>query len=166
MKAKNIVFVCIRVLLVAALIGAIICFVFFQKPESKVPFRTVKSKVAATIKSEGMSESTSRFFKKYYGQNAEEYDGVLLYAPNSNMDADEVLLVKTKSAEQAESLIELIKTRQQTKENTFKGYAPKQYALCQNYILDHQDSYILFVVSADAEKTDAAFRAALAGNEG
>ena len=164
MKAKNILFVIIRVLLVAALVGAIVYFIFLQKPESNVPFSTVKAKVEATIKSEGMSESTSRFFKKYYNQNAEEYDGVLLYAPNSNMDADEVLLVKTKSTEQAESLIEIIETRQQTKENTFEGYAPEQYALCQNYILDQQGSYILFVVSANADETDAAFKAAVAGN--
>lgn len=164
MKTKNIVFVCIRILLVAALVGAIVFFIFLQKADSNVPFLTVKEKVEATIKSEGMSESTSRFFKKYYNQNAEDYDGVLIYSPNSNMDADEVLLVKTKSSEQAESLIEIIETRQQTKENTFEGYAPEQYALCQNYILDQQGSYILFVVSANAEETDAAFKAAVAGN--
>lgn len=164
MKVKNIIFVIIRVLLVAALTGAIVYFFFFQKPESDVPFQTVKARVAATVRSDGMAESTSRFFKKYYNQNAEDFDGVLLYAPVSNMDADEVLLVKAKTDQQAESLMEAIKTRQQTKEHTFEGYAPEQYALCQNYILNRQGHYILFAVSANAEETDAAFKAAVAGN--
>lgn len=163
MKAKNIIFVSLRVLLVVALIGAIIYYFFLQKPEINVPFTTVKTRVAAAIQSKGMSESTSRFFKKYYNQNAEEYDGVLLYAPNSNMDADEVLLVKARTSDQAENLIEIIKTRQQTKANSFEGYAPEQYALCQNYILNQQGNYILFAVSANADKIDAAFKSAIAG---
>lgn len=147
--------------MVAALIAAIVFFIFLKKKESKADFSYVSAIVENSITSDRMEESTSRFFKKYYGLNSEDFDGVLLYAPVSNMDAEEVLLVKCKTDEQAESLVEIIEERQQTKENTFAGYAPEQYDLCQNYILDQQGHYIIFIVSGDADIIDAAFRGSL-----
>jgi len=147
--------------MVATLVVAIIIFIFQRTKESTASFSDVKAAVTSVINSDRMEESTGRFFKKYYGLNAEDYDGVLLYAPVSNMDAEEVLLVKCKTDEQAESLVEIIEERQQTKENTFEGYAPEQYSLCQNYILDRQGKYIIFIVSNDADTIDAAFKGSL-----
>ena len=147
--------------MVAALIAAIVFFIFLKKKESIADFSYVKTIVENSINSDRMEESTGRFFKKYYGLNSEDFDGVLLYAPVSNMDAEEVLLVKCKTDEQAENLVDIIEERQQTKENTFAGYAPEQYDLCQNYILDQQGHYIIFIVSGDAETIDAAFKGSL-----
>lgn len=161
MKIKNIIFTIIRILLVVALIGAIVFFIFLKKTESKVDFATVKTAVANSIHSDRMEESTGRFLKKYYGLNPEDYEGVLLFAPVSNMDAEEVLLIKCKNSEQSASLEDVITERQQTKEHTYEGYAPEQYALCQNYILDNQGNYIIFIVSPEAGKIDAAFKESL-----
>jgi hypothetical protein len=52
-------------------------------------------------------------------------------------------------------------SRQQTKETTFEGYAPEQYDLCQNYILDEQGTYLLLIISPDAEEIDKLFQDSL-----
>ena len=161
MKANNIIYTIIRILLVAGLIAAIVIFVFLRNSESLTPAQEVFDKVTATVNSEKMEISTDRYFKKYYGLNAADYDGVLYYAPVSNMDAEELLVVKLKSTDQAEALTEAILERQAGKEQSFEGYAPEQYALAQDYILDVQGNYILFVIDPNAEEIDSAFAGAL-----
>ena len=147
--------------MVAALIGAVVFFVFLKQQESKTPFTEMRTKLTAAISSDRMELSTARFLKKYYGLNAEDYDGVLLYAPLTNMDAEEMLLIKCKDASQAESVKDAMHKRQQTKETTYEGYAPEQYDLCQNYILDEQGTYILLIISPDAEEIDKVFKDSL-----
>ena len=161
MKVNNIIYTIIRILLVAGLIGAIVLYVFIRNSESNTPAEEVFQKVSASVNSEKMQPSTDRFFKKYYGLNAADYDGVLYYAPVSNMDAEELLVVKLKSTDQAETLTDAILKRQSDKEQSFEGYAPEQYALAQSYILDTKGNYILFVIDPNAEAIDAAFAGAL-----
>ena len=161
MKANNIIYTIIRILLVAGLVGAIVIFVFLRNSESLVPAQEVFDKVSSSVESEKMELSTDRYFKKYYGLNAADYDGVLYYAPVSNMDAEELLIVKLKSTDQAEALTEAILKRQAGKEQSFEGYAPEQYALAQNYILDVKGNYILFVIDPNAEVIDSVFAGAL-----
>lgn len=161
MKAKNIIFTIIRIVLVAGLIAAIVIFGFQKNAASDTPAEEVFSAVSAAVNTDKMQLSSDRFFKKYYGLNAADYDAVLYYAPVSNMDAEELLVVKLRDPAQAEALSDAILKRQADKEQSFEGYAPEQYALTQNFILDVQGNYILFVIGPDAEAIDAAFAGAL-----
>lgn len=161
MRISNIIYTIIRILLVAGLIGAIILYVFIRSSESSAAPEDVFLQVTAAVHSEKMEPSTDRYFKKYYGLNAADYEDVLYYAPVSNMDAEELLVVKLKDTDQAEALTEAILKRQADKEQSFEGYAPEQYALARDYLLDVQGNYVLFVIDPDAEAIDAAFAGAL-----
>ena len=57
---------------------------------------TVTKSVIKSIKVDGMEESSNRLFKKFYGLNANDYEGVTLYAPITNMNAEELLIIKLK----------------------------------------------------------------------
>lgn len=160
-KAANVIFTLLRIVLVAALVAAIVFYVFLRNRESTVPASDVFKKVEQTVKTEKMEKTTDRYFKKYYGLNAADYDSVLYYAPVSNMDAEELLVIKLKNSDQAEAVTDAILKRQSDKEQSFEGYAPEQYALAQDYILDVQGNYILFVVDPKAEEIDNAFAGAL-----
>lgn len=160
-KASNIIFTLFRIVLVAALVAAIVFYVFLRNRESTVPASDVFKKVEQTVKTEKMEKTTDRYFKKYYGLNAADYDSVLYYAPVSNMDAEELLVIKLKNSDQADAVTDAILKRQSDKEQSFEGYAPEQYALAQDYILDVQGNYILFVVDPKAEEIDNAFAGAL-----
>ena len=59
--------------MVAALIGAVVFFVFLKQQESKVPFAAVKEQLTEAVSSDRMELSTARFLKKYYGLNADDY---------------------------------------------------------------------------------------------
>ena len=160
-KASNVIFTLLRIVLVAALVAAIVFYVFLRNWESTVPASDVFKKVEQTVKTEKMEKTTDRYFKKYYGLNAADYDSVLYYAPVSNMDAEELLVIKLKNSDQADAVTDAILKRQSDKEQSFEGYAPEQYALAQDYILDVQGNYILFVVDPKAEEIDNAFAGAL-----
>lgn len=160
MKAKNILFTVIRVVLVAGLIAAIVGFIFKKNNTANVPAETVFAKVEASIATDKMQPAALRYFKKYYGLNASDYEAVLYYAPISNMDAEELLVVKMKSTEQEEAVTEAILKRQSDKQNSFEGYAPEEYALAQNYILSVKGSFVLFVIDEAAVEIEAAFAGA------
>lgn len=160
-KASNVIFTLLRIVLVVALVAAIVFYVFLRNKESNVPAADVFNAVTQSVDTDKMEQTTDRYFKKYYGLNAADYDDVLYYAPVSNMDAEELLVVKLKDVSQAEAVTDAILKRQADKEQSFEGYAPEQYALAQAYILDVQGNYILFVVDPKAEEIDAAFAGAL-----
>ncbi len=161
MNIKNFIFTIIRIVLVVALIFAIVFFVFRKPPKSDTPFSEVKNAVTKVIETENMEENTERFIKKYFGLNANDFDGVLIYTPTTSMDAEEVLLIKLKDDSQEEEIKKAIEARVDAKLQAFKGYAPEQYDLSEKYILDISSGYILYVVGPDAQKIDEAFKKAL-----
>lgn len=150
----------ISIAMVAAL--AIVIIVFMTKTSgSKKSIDEVKPAVVAVFENDKSEESPERMFKKSFGLNAAEYDGVVLFSPKSNMDAEELLIVKLASEKQAEELLESIENRVTSRMNVFDGYAPDQYDLCKKAVIDHQGNYVLYVVHENADSVDAAFKQAL-----
>ena len=106
-------------------------------------------------------ESNNRMFQKFYGLDAGDYEGVTLYSPVSNMDAQELLIIKLKDNSQAEAVTEAINARLETQMNSFEGYGIEQYAMLEDHILDVQGNFILYVVNPNAQAADEAFRNSL-----
>ena len=150
----------IRIAMVAALL---IFFIVFQvgNKSSNASLESVSENVVGTLDLEGMQESNNRMFQKFYGLDAEDYEGVTLYSPASNMDAQELLIVKLKDTSQAEAVTEAINSRLETQMNSFEGYGIEQYAMLEDHVLDVQGNFILYIVHPDAEKADQAFRSSL-----
>ena len=150
----------IRIAMVAALL---IFFIVFQvgNKSSNASLESVSENVVGTLDLEGMQESNNRMFQKFYGLDAEDYEGVTLYSPASNMDAQELLIVKLKDTSQAEAVTEAINSRLETQMNSFEGYGIEQYAMLEDHILDVQGNFILYVVNPNAQAADEAFRNSL-----
>lgn len=140
---------------------AFIIFLQTGAKESKASLKTVTEKVVKAIKIEGMEESNNRMFKKFYGLNASDYEGVTLYAPVTNMNAEELLIVKLKDSSQAEAVTKAINNRLETQKSSFEGYGIEQFDLLKNHILNVQGNFILYIVHPDAGKADEAFRNSL-----
>lgn len=140
---------------------AFIIFLQTGAKESKASLKTVTEEVVKAIKIEGMEESNNRMFKKFYGLNASDYEGVTLYAPVTNMNAEELLIVKLKDSSQAEAVTKAINNRLETQKSSFEGYGIEQFDLLKNHILDVQGNFILYIVHPDAGKADEAFRNSL-----
>lgn len=150
----------IRIVMVAVLVVFMV-FLQFGEKNSDANINDVASAIVGEISTEGMEESANRKFKKFYGLNASDYEGVILYAPVSNMDAEELLIIRLKDSAQAEAVQAAIEERLQTQKDSFEGYGIEQFALLENHILDVRGNYILYVVHPDADKVDSIFRDSL-----
>ena len=148
------------IIMVAALIAVIISL-SSGAAESKKEMNEVAPALVRLFSNDKSAESNDSTFKKYYGLNAADYDAVVLYFPLTNMDAEEMLIVKLKDTSQAEAVRAAMEKRQQTQIGIYEGYAPEQLSLCENGIIDVQGNYVLYVVHPDASKIDEAFRAGL-----
>ena len=150
----------IRIAMVAVLLVFVILFQIGSR-DSNSSLDSVTQKVTASIDLQGMEESNNRMIRKFYGLNPEDYEGITLYAPASNMNAEELLIIKLKDASQADAATQAIQTRLETQMASFDGYGIEQYAMLEDHILDVRGNFILYVVHPDAEKADQAFRKAL-----
>ena len=150
----------LRIVMVAALIIFMILLQARDKT-SNASLEDVAQSVAGAIDLEGMEESTNQMFRKFYGLNAGDYEGVTLYAPASNMNAEELLVIKLQDSSQADSVTQAINSRLETQMNSFEGYGVEQYDMLENHVLDVQGNFILYVVHPNAGSADEAFRNSL-----
>ena len=150
----------VRIGMVVILLIFIILLQVGSKNSSSSISAVTKS-VIKSIKVDGMEESSNRLFKIFYGLNANDYEGVTLYAPVTNMNAEELLIIKLKDSSQAEAVTKAINSRLETQKSSFEGYGIEQFDLLENHILDVQGNFILYIVHPEAAKADQAFRNSL-----
>ena len=145
MKQKTILLELLR-WLCAGLAVVFLVVSFRQEPVSSAAFEDVASAVTASL----------------YGLNPSDFDGCLLYYPQTNMEAEELLLLKLRDTSQQEAVRAAVEARLETQKTSFDGYGLEQYDLLTNHsILDIRGNYVLFVVHKDAAAVQQAFRGAL-----
>ena len=104
MNKQNIsILTILRITMVAALLIFMIVLQVGNR-SSNASLESVSQEVLGAADQEGMQESNNRMFQKFYGLDAQDYEGVTLYSPVSNMDAQELLIVKLKDSSQAEAV--------------------------------------------------------------
>ena len=96
-------------------------------------------------------------FKKSFGVNANDYDGIAYYGHQSVMNSETILVIRLKSEDQGENIIDIINTLKETNMELFKSYAADQYKLLSESILEQKGKYVLYVVSEDAGSIEKAF---------
>lgn len=102
--------------------------------------------------------------KKIFGLNTSDYEGSIYHKPKSNMDAEELLIIRAASLEQVQSIEDAIDTRLDKQKKVFEGYAPKQYKQLENARVVVKGRFVLYVVSDDADKYASAFTDAIKRN--
>lgn len=128
---------------------------------SKAQMADVDRAVTKAIDMEGLSAADNRMIKRLYGINGNDYADVMLYVSGSNMEVEEVLLVKLKDTTQAEAVETAVNERLDKQLESFEGYGPEQCKLLEDHVLDIQGNYILFVVHQEAKAADKAFQKSL-----
>ena len=125
-------------------------------------FEDVASAVTASVDLSALQEGSVQMVKRLYGLNPSDFDGCLLYYPQTNMEAEELLLLKLRDTSQQEAVRAAVEARLETQKTSFDGYGLEQYDLLTNHsILDIRGNYVLFVVHKDAAAVQQAFRGAL-----
>lgn len=148
-------------ILLVLLLAVIIWLCLSVTRGSNKPMAEVSAPVIAAFQNDRAVQREGRILKKYYDLNPGDYEDVVLYFPVTNMDPQELLIIRLQDPSQAESVVSAIKKRQETQIGIYEGYAPEQLALCEQGIVDVQGNYILYVVHEDAELIDGIFRDSL-----
>lgn len=95
--------------------------------------------------------------RKLYGISKIEIDRYLLYAPKSNMDANEILVLKCKP-EYVDSIMNRIQNRVDSQSKSFKNYAPAQYEILSKSELSKKGDYIYFISHKDVNVINNAIK--------
>ena len=133
------------VVFIVALLGA--------DKTSEAKIEAVEKAVEKEVPLTGMHSVQSQMVKRLYGLNVNDYEGVVLYISDSNMGAEELLIVKLADTSQAEAVESAVQTRIENQENSFEGYGVEQYQLLQEHVLDVEGNYVFFMVHKDAQKS-------------
>ena len=148
-------------MLLTLLLMLVIAVCLTGNRQSTKPIEEVAEPVLAAFADTRTTESPGRMLKKYYGLNPEDYQDVILYFPLTNMDAEELLIIRLADPSQAEEVREAIRLRQQTQIGIYENYAPEQLALCEQAVIDICGNYVLYVVYEQASEIDRIFRSSL-----
>lgn len=93
-----------------------------------------------------LHECKNAEFKREFELNPNDYEGVVYYSSDAIMEVRELLVVRLAGDEQAEPLMERIRSRAEEKIALFDGYAPEQEALLDAYLLENTRGFVLFAV--------------------
>ena len=105
---------------------------------------------------------TDMVVKERFGLEANAFNALVYYGPDSNMDAAELLLVDLKDTSQKETVEEAIQKRINYQKSCFEGYGVDQMELINNAMTITYGHYMLFIVSKDSSLAREAFADATA----
>lgn len=126
--------------------------------EINTPISKIESHIINNCKLDEMIKGDGKSLRRFYGINPNDLDEFIIYTPKSNMDVDEMLIVKVKDSSQIETIEESIDSRVNKQIESFNGYGVEQVALLENYEIKIKDKYIFYVVSKEAEKIKELFK--------
>ena len=148
----------------AAVAAAVVLLILLAggERESDAALDDVTAAVIAQLDTSNVQPADNQMIKRLYGLQPSDYEGICLYYPSSNMDAEELLIVKLQDPAQQQSVLDAVERRLQTQKNSFDGNGIEQFDLLENHsVIQAQGNYILFVVSSQSEAAKQAFLDAL-----
>ena len=142
------------------LVILLLVFIGFDLKSDDISMTKIEDVEKAVVKAaepEGTEPAQNRIFKRFYGLNAKDYEGVVLYAPQDTMDAEELLIVKLSDRSQSKAVKAAIEERLETQKKSFEGYGAEQTRLLEDHVLEVKGNYIFYMVGENAEEARAAF---------
>ena len=121
-----------------------------------VDMDSLRQSLSQIIDSEHMDIGDSSKLRKLYYISKNEVEDFILYAPKSNMEANEVLILKAKNEEDIEHLKVKVEERIKKQSDSFKNYRPEEYDIISNRVLDIKGKYLILIISSESEKIEAA----------
>ncbi|MBE6059997.1 MAG: DUF4358 domain-containing protein [Clostridium sulfidigenes] len=117
---------------------------------------SLRKNLSQVIDDEQMDIGDSSKLRKLYYISKNEVEDFILYAPKSNMDANEVLVLKGKSEEVIQQLKVKVEGRIKKQSDSFNSYRPEEYDIISNRVLDIKGKYLILIISKDSATIEAA----------
>lgn len=107
----------------------------------------IKTSIEKTANLEKMKIGDEKIIKKLYYINSNDIEDFISYVPNSNMEAEEVLVLKLKDEKKVSEIKAKIQKRIDKQSDSFRSYRPEKYETIKNYVLYNEGEYIIFIIS-------------------
>ena len=107
----------------------------------------IKISIEKTANLEKMKIGNEKIIKKLYSINSNDIEDFISYVPNSNMEAEEVLVLKLKDEKKVSEIKAKIQKRIDKQSDSFRNYRPEKYETIKNYVLYNEGEYIIFIIS-------------------
>lgn len=134
----------------ALILVFVILLILYMSGSSK-PFDEVEESVEKVLDTESLIRQEDSKFKRNFGLNSADYDGVMYYSSGFSISAEEVLMVKAKRTDQIQEITSSIEKRIDSRINDFEGYAPEEVKLLEDAVLSVRGCYVFFAAAPDAE---------------
>ena len=118
----------------------------------------LENELTNVINKDRMQKGDNKSLRRYFGINANEIEDYILYIPKSNMDVDELLIVKVKDISQIDTIDEIIESRISTQIQNFSGYGVEQTKLLEDYEINIKDKYIFYTVCENAQELEDSYK--------
>ena len=107
-----------------AVVLALICLLtmFGSNKISNADPAEVEAAVVAELDMSAMVKADTQMVKRLYGLDPAAFESCILYYPNTNMMAEELLILKLSDTAQQQSVRAAIEARVETQKTTFDGY--------------------------------------------
>ena len=154
----------IKELLCVVVLIVFIIFLTGNSSISKATGKEVLKAVNAGIKiseQEDIKKCDNQKIKKEFGFTHNDFEYITYYASDSVMEVRELLIIKLKDKSQLDSVKEAIEKRVEEKSELFKGYAPEQSAMLDNYVLEYKKGFLIYAVSDTPDQLISAFKKAV-----
>ncbi|MBO4412386.1 MAG: DUF4358 domain-containing protein [Lachnospiraceae bacterium] len=156
-----------KILFIASVAVLTACFAVFiiwrmQKPKAVI---TDLSSVGNTLSQEGLTTATVPGtvleLKRRFGLLENDYPDILYFTPESFMNVEEILVVRTTDEASADRVEEAIRTSVQGWKDLFENYGTNQFGLLNDSILYRNESYVCYAAGEQAEDVMREIRAAI-----
>lgn len=94
----------------AVILAYIVVLMVYASGSSK-PFEEVEASLSSALDGSGLTEMDSQMLKRNFGLNSADYAGVMYYASESSMSAEEVLLIRVSSDSQVQEVTDAVSER-------------------------------------------------------
>ena len=128
---------------------------------SRTPFDQMTQAVTGAADLSNTDQADNQMVRRLYRLTPSDYEGVLLYAPKTNMGAEELLLLHLRSADQEKEAVRAVRNRIRTQKNSFKGYGVEQTAMLEKSVWESRGGYVLYYCGNQPQKVKRAFENAL-----
>ena len=137
---------------VLVLIAAFVAVLMIYASGSSRPFEEVEDAVSRSLDKSNLTLQDGAAFKRKFGLSEADYAGVMYYASEFSISAEEVLVVLVKEESQVQEVTEAIDRQVEARKNDFDGYAPEEVKLLEDAKQSVRGRYIFFAAAPKAEK--------------
>lgn len=140
-----------QLIIIVCLLGFIL-FISHKDVYKDVSIDSIKFVVAKSDATSGMEEFGASQIKRDFGFNINDYGEAFYYGHESVMESDKILIIKLNSESGGSSVIATIRTKNDELKKLFQSYAPDQYTILNNCVLEQKGQYLLYIVSENAQE--------------